>query len=104
MRKATSLVALGVMAVGLVFVVFGTQIFTLAHALFVLPSSCASSCYPTTGIVYYTMAHAQTSPANYGLNFLGAGLAILGAIVFGATYPTKRLDRIRTYRLHYLLS
>jgi hypothetical protein len=85
LRKAISLIALGIMAIGLVFVAFGTQILPTFQAVYPPPTNT----YPVTGIVYYM----QTTQPNLTLNYIGAGIALLGAVVFGATYPTKA-DRL----------
>ena len=96
MRKAIPLLALGLMVVGLIFTAFGTQILPAAQALLAPSNACPSPCYPATGIVYYMTPQAKPQP-DLGLNYVGAGMSLLGAIVFGATYPTRHLNSVRLY-------
>lgn len=95
MKKFVPFVALGVMAVGLLFVAFGAKILpptqTLPQPVFLSANTCSASvttlCYPISEPVYYMQP--QSEQPNLTLNYIGAGLALLGAVVFGATCPTN---------------
>lgn len=99
MKKAVVILGLVIMAVGFILTAFGTQILPAAQALFAPSNSCPSPCYPVSAPVYYMMPQGQTAQPNFSLNYIGAGLAILGAIVFGVAYPTKRLNSVRLYSI-----
>jgi uncharacterized membrane protein len=89
MRRIIALVGLGVMVIGLLLVVLGTQ---LAPSAF-FPSAYTTTT-PTGGTVYY-LTQLQATNSNFTL--IGGGLAILGAIAFGFTYPTRRHNPSRAY-------
>ena len=77
------------MVIGLLLVVFGTH---LAPSAF-FPSA-YTTLTPTGGTVYY-LTQPQATNSNFTL--VGGGLAILGAITFGFTYPTKHPNSLKAY-------
>ena len=92
MRRAIAVVALGMMAVGLFLSAFGTVVLPLLQSLFANPNPCsaANPCHPVSSPVYHMEPQLlQGSQPTLGLNFVGAGLALIGAALFGALYRTR---------------
>ena len=114
MRKVVAILALGVMVVGLLLTVFGTQApasqrapstvtfpygeeveIQISGEMMVEGILCPG---PTLCEVTFSTISQSTQP-DFTLNYVGALSAILGAIGFAIAYPSKHSSSLRIYAI-----
>lgn len=93
------------MVLGVLFVAFGTQRAaspqTFCSARVNSNEECTYSvslvdCVPQGGVLICTSVFQHESP-DFTLNYIGGVVAVLGAVTFGAAYPTGPSGRLRIF-------